>query len=655
MEEVLRESESKFRTLAESTTVGVFLFHDRFIYVNPKCAEMSGYTVQELLQMGMSDLLHPDSLPEVQQGWKARKQGYAAPKIYTVRYFTRNKDVRWAILTTALISFEGKPTTVGSVVDITDFKKAELALAEKTIYLDNILRSSIECAIATVDLDFRITYYNPMAEKLFGYTAEEVIGKTVQEMYTKEKVEPERFEKAIENVHNLGAYYYIVDQETEEGVRHLESRVSSILDPDGELLGYTLFSRDITDRKQTEEAIKRAYHTQQVLDQILRISLQSLSFQEILDQSMEAAFTSPAFALLKKGSISLAEDGKEELRLASHYELPGHCAIVPFGRCLCGRAASSREIIFADHIDERHEITCRGMEPHGHYCIPILANGQLLGVLSAYVETGHVRNEEEEKFLTMVAETLALIIGRKQIEEKTENLLRENRHLAQQLLQTQEEERRRLARDLHDEAGQTLTAIQTKMVLIKKRSRDNSIMQQADEAIILVNSLFDLIHTVLKKLNPTAIDEIGLPAALKSLVESWQDSYASACKLHVEDNLPHLDYEISAALYRIVQESLTNITRHAKAEHVSVNLQTAGAADQKEQVELIIKDDGCGMDSSSPRRQGMGLIGMRERAVALGGKFTIESSPATGTRISVSIPVSGGVNNGWLDNSYSVG
>jgi len=449
VEEVLRESESKFRTLAESTTVGVFLFHDRFIYVNPKCAEMSGYTVQELLQMGMPDLLHPDSLAEVQQGWEARKQGYAAPKIYTVRYFTRNKDVHWAILTTALISFEGQPTTVGSVVDITDFKKAELALAEKTIYLDNILRSSTECAIATVDLDFRITYYNPMAEKLFGYIAEEVIGKTVQEMYTKEKVESERFEKAIENVRNLGAYHYTVNQKTEEGVRYLESRVSGILDPDGELLGYTLFSRDITDRKQAEETIKLAYHTQQVMDKILRISLQSLSFQEILDQSMEAVFTSPAFTLLEKGSISLAEDGKEELRLASHYELPGHlqkfCAIVPFGKCLCGRAASSRETIFADHIDERHEITCLGMEPHGHYCIPILANGQLLGVLSAYVETGHVRNEEEEKFLTMVAETLALIIGRKRIEEKTGDLLGENRHLAQQLLQTQEEERRRLA------------------------------------------------------------------------------------------------------------------------------------------------------------------------------------------------------------------
>jgi len=143
--------------------------------------------------------------------------------------------------------------------EIKERMRAEKALAEKTLFLDNILRSATEYAIATTDLDFRITYYNPMAEKLFGYKAEEVIGKTVQEMHTKENVPSERFEKAIENVRHFGEHRYsVVSQKGKENEQHLSSRVSGIYDIYGELIGFALFSRDVTNRMKAQEALRKS-------------------------------------------------------------------------------------------------------------------------------------------------------------------------------------------------------------------------------------------------------------------------------------------------------------------------------------------------------------------------------------------------------------
>lgn len=124
------------------------------------------------------------------------------------------------------------------------------------IILKNILYSSLDMAIAATDLDFRILYYNPAAERIFGYKAEEVIGKTVMEMHTKEKVEPERFEKAIETVRKEGEYRYNVEQDKDSGPRFIESRVSGIWDGEERLIGFVLMSRDITEHKLTEDSLR---------------------------------------------------------------------------------------------------------------------------------------------------------------------------------------------------------------------------------------------------------------------------------------------------------------------------------------------------------------------------------------------------------------
>ena len=129
-------------------------------------------------------------------------------------------------------------------------------MEEKTAYLDNILYSSTNIAIAATDRDFCIKYYNPVAEEIFGYKAKEVIGRTVMEMHTKEKVEPARFEKAIEVVKKEGEYRYVVEQKRNDGIRIIESRVSGIWDKSNNLIGFVLMSTDVTERKKMERELQ---------------------------------------------------------------------------------------------------------------------------------------------------------------------------------------------------------------------------------------------------------------------------------------------------------------------------------------------------------------------------------------------------------------
>ena len=149
------------------------------------------------------------------------------------------------------------PTTIENVLAHVQAKKA---LAERTAFINSILKSSTDLAIVATDLNFKIIYYNPMAEKIFGYTAEKAIGRTIQDIYTKEKVENSWFEKAIEIVREKGEYKYGLEKEIEDRIHYIESRVSGILDKNKEMMGFLLISRDVTENKQAEDNLKKLIH-----------------------------------------------------------------------------------------------------------------------------------------------------------------------------------------------------------------------------------------------------------------------------------------------------------------------------------------------------------------------------------------------------------
>ena len=184
---------------------------------------------------------------------------------------------------------------------------------------------------------------------------------------------------------------------------------------------------DVTERKQAEEEIQRNYQVQTVLNALLHISLIDISLEEQLELILEHIISILWLALERKGGIFLVEDDPEVLVMNVQRGLAtpllNTCNRVPFGRCLCGRAALSGKVEFADRVDGRHENRYEGISPHGHYCVPVLSAGKVLGVINLYLREGHRRDEGEERFLRAVADVLAGIIERKRAEEELQHTL----------------------------------------------------------------------------------------------------------------------------------------------------------------------------------------------------------------------------------------
>lgn len=170
------------------------------------------------------------------------------------------------------------------------------------------------------------------------------------------------------------------------------------------------------------DRLKRNYYIQNAITSILRISLEPISLKEQLERILDLILSIPWLALQSTGSIFLVEDEPDVLVMKAQRgmsaSLRKKCLTIPFGKCLCGRAASSKKMVFSESVDQCHEIIYEGMMPHGHYCVPIMSTDKLLGVINVYVKEGHKIDQLEVDFLTAVANTLVSIIERKQSDEK---------------------------------------------------------------------------------------------------------------------------------------------------------------------------------------------------------------------------------------------
>src|SRR4030042_339134 len=181
-----------------------------------------------------------------------------------------------------------------------------------------------------------------------------------------------------------------------------------------------------TKHSQMKVIIQRSYDIQTIINSVLKLSLEDMPLGEFLTHTLDLILSIPWLSLESKGSIFLVEDHPDVLVMKIQKNLPEEiqklCARVPFGRCICGKAALTQEIIFIDHIDENHEIRYEGMSPHGHYCVPILFGEKTLGVVDLYLKEGHNHDQREIDFMTAIANTLAGILMRRQAEERIEYL-----------------------------------------------------------------------------------------------------------------------------------------------------------------------------------------------------------------------------------------
>jgi PAS domain S-box-containing protein len=223
--------------------------------------------------------------------------------------------------------------------------------------------------------------------------------------------------------------------------------------------------------------------------------------------------------------------------------------------------------------------------------------------------------------------------------EAAENQLRETRLLAQHMSEVQESERRHLARELHDELGQCLTAIKTDAVLIRNRSVDNEpkVFASAQAIIDVASHIYDVVHNMITRLRPSPLDDLGLIATLEESISAWQTRQPEInFKLSMSGKLDHLNEMMNMTIFRIVQESITNAVRHAAASEIKISI----INQIDESIMISITDDGKGMEVLDFHSDvDFGLLGMRERAQSLGGSFQLDSALGEGVAIRVTLPL----------------
>ena len=230
-----------------------------------------------------------------------------------------------------------------------------------------------------------------------------------------------------------------------------------------------------------------------------------------------------------------------------------------------------------------------------------------------------------------------------QLAANLEQLLSEHKKLAIKLMSIQEEERRYLARELHDEFGQCLAAINAVAASISQTAAYEcpALVPEGKNISRIVQHMMESLRGLLKRLRPSDIDELGLTASLKSLVAGWNVS--SGGKTHydlvVYGDLDFLPEPLPVTIFRIVQECLTNVSKHSAATHAKVTLQTVPANNSITTLELSIEDDGKANKLPFEDGPGIGLLGIRERVTAIGGRLTLKTGNPSGLAVHVWLPV----------------
>jgi signal transduction histidine kinase len=223
--------------------------------------------------------------------------------------------------------------------------------------------------------------------------------------------------------------------------------------------------------------------------------------------------------------------------------------------------------------------------------------------------------------------------------EKSQQMQEELRYLSRELLSVQEAERRKISRELHDVIAQTLTGINVRLAALKAESSASTtqLHRKISSTQRLVEKSVDIVHRFARELRPTVLDDLGLIPALQSFMKGFVEDTGVRASLNVSAGIERSNGTVRTMLYRVAQEALTNVARHAKASQVEVNIQLPNGT-----ILMEITDNGNGFQvagkSSAAKHNRLGLLGMRERAEMVGGTFSVVSAPGQATTVRVEIP-----------------
>lgn len=422
-ERSLKEQLRFSQILIDAIPVPIFYKDAHGVYrgCNKAFEEYLGRPREEVIGKTVYDMA-PRELADTYYG--KDKELFQNPGIQVYEYSVKHSDgtlhdviFNKAVYTDAAGNIAG---VIGAMSDITEHKRIEKALLDTNQKLQAVVHASPLATVA-FDRSGTVTMWNPAAEYIFGWSEEEAVG-SYNPMVTAEK--KHEFHTLLERVLKGDSFMGVELRRQRKDCSIIDISVSSgpIRNREDQIVGIMSVIADITEHKRVEQAVQRNYDAQTAINWILNISLKNISLEGILKQTLDLLLSINWLALESKGCIFLVEADPNKLVLKARRgqtESEGkECEIVPFGKCLCGKAAARGEILFADSLDDRHDIRYQGISPHGHYCVPIMHAQKVLGVINLYLKEGHRSDRHERDFLSAIASALAGIIQRKQIEKE---------------------------------------------------------------------------------------------------------------------------------------------------------------------------------------------------------------------------------------------
>lgn len=574
---------------------GVYLIGEdyRFLYVNDGACRALGYNRDELLQMRVTDID-----PEItREQLRQRRETLFAGGDVLLETVHRTKDGHCfpVEIRSLAVRFQDELMVLSFARDITARRAADEKLREKEQrYRDIFDNASDGLYLLEVTEEGRFLNLdiNPALAKSVGIPREALIGHYVDETVSGQTAQAvtAKYRRCVEASTNIEED---VELELPSGRRYFHSSLIPLRNPHGRIDRIVGISRDITERKEMERALRAREHEVRALVENTPdiIARYDRDYRRLyVNPAMERLCDCPAAEILGRTPLEISPLPEPDTYLGMLRE------VFTLGK------------------------ECRGTI-HFHR-----ADGEEIW--------GHMRMVPE--FDPDGRVTSVLAIGRdirdiKAAEKRLEESRALLRELAARRESAREEERKRLAREIHDEMGQLLMALRLDITVAQHQAMrlDPTLARKIGDLMGLSDRMSRVIRGMVSTLRPAALD-MGLIPALEWLANDFFERTNIPCSLRLLENDVMLDEQLSVAVFRIVQESLTNVARHARAGQVAIILRR-----QEDRCVLEIRDDGCGFDPAAVSNHAFGLVGVQERALAVGGTATIATTPGQGTVVSV--------------------
>ena len=613
---LIHQSEARYRELVERLPAAVYIAEPGPVgawrYVSPQIERMLGFPQKEWTGDPhlWRRLIHPDDLERVVGKEIELARAIPGPVSLTeptmaieYRMLARDGRIVW-VRDEAYFRWDddGMPVMHGLLLDVTDRRSAQERLRETNETLQTLIESS-PLAIVALDLNKKVTLWNSAAERIFGWTEEEILGTHTPWVPGDKREEQANLLEALAQGGVVSGMEAVRRRKDGTPI-HVLISAAPLRDADGAVAGMMGVIADITARKQTEEALRES---------------EAMS-ASVVESSLDAIVV-----MDHRGDIVEFNPAAERTFGYRRDEIVGHqvADLMPPELRDRHRTAVARHLetgesrILGDRIEtigRRNDGTDFPVE----------------------LSITRVEGKEPPRFIGAVRDITDRRRSEEEVRSTMERLRRtdeERRGLLSRVVAAQEEERRRIAGEIHDDSVQVMSAVGIRLEMLHRQATDERQIEVVEQLQRTVRNAVDRLRQLMFELRPPALDRDGLVAAVRMYLE--QSRRESGLEVTLKHRLfTDPDQATRLALYRIVQEAVTNVRKHAEAKAATVTIE-----EREGGTFIRVADDGVGFDASNGSPPGhLGLSAMREHAEIAGGRLSIRSRPGAGTSVEVWVP-----------------